>query len=58
MVEGGKALQRAGKAFERNFGAGTATPENMAKAAADMGTVIALMLASAFSINAEPRESA
>lgn len=39
MAEGGKTLQRAEKAFERNFGAGTATPENMAKAAADMGSM-------------------
>lgn len=39
MATGGKALQRAEKSFERNFGAGTATPENMAKAAGDMSSM-------------------
>lgn len=39
LAEGGKSLQRAEKAFESNFGAGTATPENMAKVVADMGAM-------------------
>lgn len=43
MAEGGKALQRMEKSFERNFGAGTATSENMAKAAADMGAMAAAL---------------
>jgi hypothetical protein len=43
LAGGGKALQRAEKAFERNFGAGTATPENMAKVASDMGAMAAAL---------------
>lgn len=43
MAEGGRALQRAEKAFERNFGTGTATPENMARVASDMGAMAAAL---------------
>lgn len=43
MAEGGKALQRAERAFERTFGAGTATPENMTQAAADMSAMAAAL---------------
>ena len=43
LAEGGKALQRAEKSFQRNFGAGSATPENMAKAASDMSSMAAAL---------------
>lgn len=43
MAEGGKSLQRAEKAFERNFGAGSATVENMSKAASDMSSMAAAL---------------
>lgn len=43
MAEGGKALQRAEKSFERNFGAGTATPGNMTQAASDMSAMAAAL---------------
>ncbi|MCD9026831.1 hypothetical protein LDO26_01190 [Luteimonas sp. BDR2-5] len=43
LAAGGKSLQRAERSFERNFGAGTATPENMAKAASDMGAMAAAL---------------
>ncbi|HYQ49388.1 MAG TPA: RHS repeat-associated core domain-containing protein [Pseudomonas sp.] len=43
MAEGDKSLQRAEKAFERNFGAGSATAENMSKAASDMSSMAAAL---------------
>ena len=43
MAEGGKALQRAEKSFERNFGTGTATTGNMTQAASDMSAMAAAL---------------
>lgn len=40
---GGKAFDRAQRSFERNFGEGTGTVENMTKAAADMGAMAAAL---------------
>ena len=39
LATGGRSLERAQRSFERNFGAGTGTPENMAKVASDMGSM-------------------
>lgn len=41
LAQGGKALQKAEKAFEGNFGAGTATAGNMAQVAAGMSAMAA-----------------
>lgn len=43
MATGGKALQRMEKGFERNFGAGTATAENMSQVAGNMGAMAAAL---------------
>lgn len=39
----GEGLKGASKSFERNFGEGSATPENMAKVASDMGSMAAAL---------------
>ncbi|MCW0451582.1 hypothetical protein NB721_000668 [Xanthomonas sacchari] len=39
IAAGGKSLQKAEGAFEKNFGAGTGTLENMTKVASDMGAM-------------------
>lgn len=43
IAEGGRSFDRAQRSFERNFGAGTGTTENMAKAASDMGAMAAAL---------------
>ncbi|MCD9007460.1 hypothetical protein LDO31_14670 [Luteimonas sp. XNQY3] len=43
MDAGGRQLQRAERSFERSFGAGSATQENMTKMAANMGTMAAAL---------------
>ncbi|WP_081770259.1 RHS repeat-associated core domain-containing protein [Luteimonas huabeiensis] len=42
-LESGRGLGRVERSFERTFGAGSATPENMAKAASDMGAMAAAL---------------
>ncbi|WP_257644143.1 RHS repeat domain-containing protein [Luteimonas salinisoli] len=42
-LDGGKGMRGLARAFERNFGSGSATPENMAKAASDMSSMAAAL---------------
>lgn len=43
IADGGRAFDRAARSFERNFGEGSGTAENMAKVASDMGAMAAAL---------------